>query len=140
MVRLLTDKVKDSLQQAQDGLSEPEQAALWTQLDQSRTVLNMPREGATLRELMNDVYQARNLTRLAIAGIQPDGKLLTDIAEDSLFVDTLNVDPALIKSLAKRIYDSANVQEGDTVVIAGPKSNIQILEEMAAGEGLEPPT
>ena len=86
----------------------------------------------TLREQMNAAYKARNLTRLAISGIQIDNEKLLQIAADSLkTVKPIGIDPELIESLAETIFNAQSPKEGETIAITGAKRNIEILEAIA---------
>ena len=85
-----------------------------------------------LREQMDAAYKARNLTRLAISGIQVDDEKLLQVATDNLTnVESLGITPALIKNLAENIYKTNSLQPGQTVVIGGSRRNIEIIEEIA---------
>lgn len=85
-----------------------------------------------LREAIDTVYRARNLVRLQLSGIDVEGESLIPLADDSLKdVPKLPIDEALIKGVAKRLFESARKVPGDKLMIKGSKGNIQIIEEIA---------
>lgn len=85
-----------------------------------------------IREDMDTVYKARNFVRLLVSGIELDHDRLIQFADDSLEdVESLGVDPSLIKGLAKSLFDAHSPKAGDKISITGAKRNIEILEEIA---------
>lgn len=86
-----------------------------------------------LKNQLDAAFQARNLTRLAISGIEVDEGKLLKIANDNLVdVKPLGIEPSLIKNLARMIFEGQKRPgPGETVIIAGAKRNIEVLEEIA---------
>lgn len=82
---------------------------------------------------IDDVYKARNLVRLKLSGIvDVEGERLIPLADDSLKdVPKLPIDEALIKGVAKILFESARKVPGDKLMIKGSRGNIQIIEEIA---------
>lgn len=129
---LLTDKAFEGLEGTKAKLNDPSQVNLWNCLDTQRKKLEKMPDEDVLFEAMDTIYQTRNLIRLAISGIQPDQLQLDNAAEDSLLdFESLPVDPELIKGLAEKLYTSAKVRKGETLVMAGAKENIQIFAAIA---------
>jgi aminopeptidase len=125
---LVLDNVRSGLAE----LSSKTEGPLKDTLDIVLHKLDHSEEEESLLSQMDAVYQARNLVRLAISGITIDDARLVQFANDSLQnVESLGIRPELIKSLAKSIFEAKKPAVGETIVIAGSKRNIEILEEIA---------
>lgn len=89
-------------------------------------------EEETLRGRIDAVYKARNLVRLMVSGIEVNGERLVQFADDSLQgVESLGIEPELIRGLAKSLFEAKRPKAGETIAIAGAKRNIEIIEEIA---------
>lgn len=130
---IFTEKLRTDLEELKPGLPE-DQTELRERLDVAIRKLDEPDADSErpLREKMDAAYQARNLVRLMISGIEVDGERLVKIADDSLMnVESLGIDPSLVKGLAKSLYEAKKAKPGETIAIAGSTRNIEIIEEIA---------
>jgi len=143
---LITEKLKTDLEGLSSNLSELNPPELQAQLrakiataisklDSTESAREQPLREQPLREQMDAAYQARNLIRLMLSGIEIDSERLVKIADDSLTtVEPLKTARSSIESLAEQLYKAKRNRPdkpGETIVIAGAARNIEILEEIA---------
>ncbi len=108
------------------------QDELIRRLKVSLQTIKGPNEELPLLDQLDAAYKARHLTRLRLSGVKLDRDTLLQVASDSLLgVKLLDVEPELIESRAEALFKSSKVKAGDTLMIAGSKENIQILEAIA---------